>query len=114
MANPKKNFPPCPDVNNPDPENPNCPKNRPPVYGRILENSISGSETVITINGGSDKGISTDWRGVVLKGDDDTPADGGDITVVRVSKSQTLGKVRLTPDQLGKTHLKVKLIPPGK
>ena len=86
MANPKKFFPPCADVNNPDPENPNCPKNRPPVYARILENSISGSETVITINGGSDKGISTDWRGVVLKGDDDTPADGGDITIVRVSK----------------------------
>ena len=113
MSDPKKYFPPCPDVMNPDPANPNCPKHRPPVTSRVVDISVQGSETMITISIGSDKGITTDWSGTLLKGDGDTPADNGSITIVRVTKSQTLGKVRLTPDQV-KANLRVKLTPPGK
>jgi hypothetical protein len=114
MANPKKYFPPCADVNNPDPDNPNCPKNRPPVTTRVMEVSVSGSDSVITISAGNDKGVKEDWRGTLLKGNEgDTPLDGGEITIVRCGKLQCIGKVHLTPDQVNR-NLRVKLIPPGK
>jgi hypothetical protein len=47
----------------------------------------------------------------VLQGSSDSPLPGGEVTVVRVDKKATLGKVHLTLDQL-ESNSRVKLSPP--
>jgi len=47
----------------------------------------------------------------VLRGDSESPFEGGDVTVVHVGKQQTLGKVHMTTDQIG-SNPRVKLSPP--
>jgi len=94
-------FPKCPDPKNPDPNNPNCDNIKvPPVIGRIVGNSVSGSDLIITIGQGSNAGVAKTWSAVVLRGDTDEPLRGGDVILVRVDKALTVGKVHLTTDQL--------------
>jgi hypothetical protein len=47
----------------------------------------------------------------VLRADTDNPIDGGDVTVIRVGKRETIGKTRLTTDQVS-ANPRVKLSPP--
>jgi hypothetical protein len=47
----------------------------------------------------------------VLKGDTDEALRGGDVQVIRVEKSLTVGKVHLTTDQLS-TNSRVRLSAP--
>ena len=111
-ACPKTKWPKCPDIANPDPQNPNCDDAKAdPVTGRVLKTEIQGSEVLITISGGSDQGVGKGWKGKVLRGDSESPLDGGDVTVIRVGKRETIGKVRLTTDQIG-SNPRVKLSPP--
>jgi hypothetical protein len=94
-------FPKCADPRNPDPNNPNCDNAKvPPVLGRIINSSIQGGNVIVTIGAGTNSGIAADWKATVLRGDSDQPLAGGDIDVVRVDKAVTIGKVRLTTDQL--------------
>ena len=72
----------------------------PPMIGRIINSSISGSEVIVTIGAGSNSGIAADWTAHVLSGSSQNPLAGGDIKVVRVDKQVTVGKTKLTPDQL--------------
>ncbi len=105
-------FPKCPDINNPDPENPNCDNAKAdPVKGRVLGTSVQGSEVIIQIGAGATQGVKKDWRGQVLRGDSDAPMVGGEVTIVRVDKNLTVGKVRLTTDQVSANPY-VKLSPP--
>jgi hypothetical protein len=104
------NFPPC-DPTAKDPDNPRCDIKAAPVIGRIIGNQVSGSEVLITIGIGSEKGVDKGWTGHVLRGDSDSPLDGGEVTVIRVDKRATLGKVRLNIDQL-EANGRVKLSPP--
>jgi hypothetical protein len=91
----------CQDPKNPDPANPNCDNIKvPPVVGRIIGNNVSGSDVIITIGAGTNSGIQKNWAAHVLRGDSDQPLAGGDVTVIRVDKGITIGKVRLTTDQL--------------
>lgn len=110
MRDINKNFPPC-DKSSPDPDNPKCNVKAAPVTGRVIKNEVQGSDVVITIAVGSDQGVAKGWTGRVLRGDSDTPMDGGDVTVIRVGKRETVGKVRLTTDQIA-ANPKVKLSPP--
>ncbi|MBV8760109.1 MAG: hypothetical protein JO257_22650 [Deltaproteobacteria bacterium] len=104
------NFPPCaPDA--PDPDNPRCNVKANPVTGRIVENKVSGSDVLITIAVGSDNGVQKTWKGAVLQGTTDSPLAGGEVTVIRVDKKATLGKVHLNIDQL-ESNSRVKLSPP--
>lgn len=113
-ACPKAKWPKCIDINNPDPQNPNCDDaTAPPVTGRVIKNEIQNGETLITIAAGSDQGVSKAWKGHVLRGDSDTPMDGGDVVVIRVGKRETIGKVHLTTDQVS-ANPRVKLTPPPK
>jgi hypothetical protein len=105
-----KDFPPC-DKASPDPENMKCGIKADPIVGRVIKNEVQGSDVVITIAVGSDQGIGKGWTGRVLRGDSDTPIDGGDVQVIRVGKRETVGKVRLTIDQVAQNP-KVKLSPP--
>lgn len=111
-ACPKSKWPKCMDINNPDPQNPNCDDAKAdPVTGRVIKTEIQGSDVVITISGGSDQGVGKGWRGKVLRGDSDSPLDGGEVTVIRVGKRETIGKVHLTTDQIS-SNPRVKLSPP--
>jgi hypothetical protein len=113
-ACPKAKWPKCIDINNPDPQNPNCDDaTAPPVTGRVIKNEIQNGETLITVAAGSDQGVSKAWKGHVLRGDSDTPMDGGDVVVIRVGKRETIGKVHLTTDQVS-ANPRVKLTPPPK
>ncbi|HEY4238199.1 MAG TPA: hypothetical protein VGM88_00205 [Kofleriaceae bacterium] len=103
----------CEDPKNPDPQNPNCDGIKiPPVIARIIGNTINGSDVLITIGAGSDQGVADTWKGTVLKGSSGTsPLVGGDVQIVRVDKNKTIGKVKLTPDQLA-SNARVKLQAP--
>jgi hypothetical protein len=81
------------------------------VIGRITKNTVSGADLIITIGQGTDGGVQKDWTATVLKGATDEPLRGGDVTVVRVEKTFTVGRVRLTPDQLS-TNSRVRLSAP--
>jgi hypothetical protein len=113
-ACPKAKWPKCLDINNPDPQNPNCDDaTAPPVTARVIKTEIQQNDTIITIAAGSDQGVSKAWKGHVLRADTDTPMDGGDVTVIRVGKRETIGKAHLTTDQIS-ANPRVKLIPPPK
>jgi hypothetical protein len=113
MSNPKKYFPPCPSPTTIDPDNPNCPKNAPPISTRVVDISQQGNDVLITLPVGSERGVTTDWKGTLLRGDSTDALDGGEIQIVRVAAKQTLGKVHLTPDQVNR-NLKAKLTPPAR
>jgi hypothetical protein len=111
---PKSKWSKCLDINNPDPQNPNCDDaTAPPVTGRVIKNEVQGSDVLITIAAGTDQGVSKAWKGRVLRGDGDTPMEGGDVVVIRVGKRETIGKVHLTTDQIS-ANPRVKLTPPPK
>ncbi|HVK86258.1 MAG TPA: hypothetical protein VM513_19190 [Kofleriaceae bacterium] len=106
----KSDFKKC-DLKDPDPQNPNCDNaTADPVVTRVMKSEVQGGETVITIGAGSGSGVGKGWRAYVLRGDSDSPLPGGEITVVRIDKQFTVGKVRLTADQL-KANDRVKLSP---
>lgn len=108
----KSQWPKCPDINNPDPQNPNCDDAKAdPVLGRVLKNEVQGGDVIITIAGGSNSGVKKGWRATVLRGQSDEPLPGGDVTIIRIDKGTTIGKVRLTTDQV-KANNRVKLSPP--
>lgn len=111
-ACPKSKWPKCVDIANPDPQNPNCDDAKAdPQTARVIKTEIQGSDVVITISVGSDKGVAQGWKGKVLRGDSDTPIDNGDVLVIRVGKRETVGKVHLTTDQIS-SNPRVKLSPP--
>jgi hypothetical protein len=110
MRDVAKNFPPC-DKANPDPDNPKCNVKAAPVVGRVMRQEVQGSEVVITVAAGSDQGITSGWKGQLLRGDSDAPLDGGSFSVLRVGKRELIGKVKLTPDQVA-ANPRAKLSPP--
>ena len=105
-------FPKCADIANPDPDNPNCDNAKAdPVKARVIGNNVQGDSTIITISAGKKQGVKLDWRGAVLRGDSDSPMVGGDVKVIRVDDTRTIGKVKLTTDQISANPY-VKLSPP--
>lgn len=105
-------WPPCPDYKNPDPNNPRCDE-RLPVIARVIKNEVQGTDALITIAAGSDQYVEKGWRGSVLRGDSESPMDGGEVVVIRVGKRETLGKVHLPIDIIS-ANPRVKLSPPPK
>ena len=113
VARMEKFWPPC-NLAAPDPDNPRCDHaTAPPVTARIINLEVQGRDSLITLSAGADQGVSREWSGHVLRGDTDSAIDGGDITIIRVAKRQTIAKVHLTPDQLN-SNPRVKLTPPPK
>lgn len=99
-ACPKSAWPDC----NPqakDPQNPNCDNYRPaPVKAKIVNVQVSGDGSIITCDRGQDKGVDKGWVGRILKKGTQKPLDGGDFTVIKVGKRESVGKVKLTSDQV--------------
>ena len=110
MKNVAANFPPC-DKSAPNPENPKCSQKADPVTARVMGTVMQGSEVLLTIGAGTDQGVQQGWKGQVLRGDTETPLDGGAFNVVRVGKRESVGKVKLTTDQVA-ANPRVKLSPP--
>ena len=107
-------WPNC-DIKNPDPGNPKCDNaTAEPVVARVIKNEVQGADTLITISAGTEQGVGAKgWKGHVLRGDGDSYLDGGEVTLIRVGKRDTLGKVHLTTDVISQNP-KVKLTPPPK
>jgi hypothetical protein len=105
-----KDFPPC-DKSAPDPENPKCSIKANPVTGRVIKHDVQGTETLITIAAGEDQGVAKGWTGRVLRGDSDNAMDGGEVVLIRVGRRETIGKVKLTTDQIS-ANPRVRLSPP--
>lgn len=99
-ACPKSAWPACaPD--NIDPQNPNCDNYRPaPVTAKIIDITAASDGATITINRGEDKGIQPGWRGRIVKSPGKAVA-GGEFRVIKVTKRECVGKVKLTVDTIG-------------
>ena len=88
-----------------DPQNPNCDNYRPaPVKARIINASVQGDGVVITVDRGTDKGVEKGWRGRILRKGSTKGLEGGDFTVIRTGKRESVGKVRLTSDQVAQNQ----------
>lgn len=71
-----------------------------PVVGRVISRAVVGSYLVIAIAAGSQQGVKIDWVATVLRGDTDLPLPGGEVELVRIDKGLTVGRSRLTAEQL--------------
>jgi hypothetical protein len=82
-----------------------------PVKGRIVGSQLDSSGMVIiTIDKGKKHKIDRGWTGQVLAGGN--PMPGGDFTVISVKESISVGKVKLTMDQV-KANSNVVINPPA-
>lgn len=99
-------WPAC-DYSKKDPNNPNC-DIKLKLPARVIDVNVQGSDTVITVDKGSNNGVAQGWTGKVL--DNGKPVAGGDFIVVRVTKTAAIGKVKLTADRV--SHATVELQEP--
>jgi hypothetical protein len=88
-----------------------APAKAPPVIARVLAVSFQDGKAIITIAAGANSGVARGWTAQLLRGNSEDPLPGGDITIVRVDKAITVGRVNATPDQL-RSYPRVKLSPP--
>jgi hypothetical protein len=110
----KKDFPPCPDPKRPDPRNKNCLEFEfAPVPTRIGRKFVVGDEVEVVIMAGSASNIDATWTAVVLQGNTEKPLPGGKIRILRVDSNVTIGRVKLTPQQI-EQNLRVRVTPPPK
>ncbi|MEO8701099.1 MAG: hypothetical protein ABI867_13705 [Kofleriaceae bacterium] len=108
-----KDWPPCPDKNNPDESNPNCRVKAQPLIGRIVRKDVRGSETVLVVGIGKNQGVKKGWVATLVKVADVNapPVSGGDPHVTDIDTSTTTVSFKFTPDQIGSTWF-VRLAPP--
>ncbi|MCX5744942.1 MAG: hypothetical protein NT062_20835 [Proteobacteria bacterium] len=84
----------CPDP--PDPEIKAC---KPQGFQtRVLTKSINGDDTLVTVGGGTNKGVAPGWHARLLRGNGPAFVPGGDGTIVRVDKERTTIKFHQTID----------------
>jgi hypothetical protein len=81
------------------------------VVARIINMRVQDSQLVVTITAGRNEGVASNWTGHVLRGDSDVSLPGGEIQIVRVDKTLTIGKTHLTGDELA-ANVRVKLTAP--
>ena len=72
-----------------------------PVKAKVRKvQTATGGGVVVTLNKGKNAGVARGWRGKVLRGSSDEPLVGGDFKVIRVTKRESVAKIRLTVDQV--------------
>lgn len=72
-----------------------------PVYARITRTQRSGATgVIITISAGQVRGVDKGWSGVVLAGESKSALPGGEFTIIRVTKQESVAKVQLSIDQV--------------
>ena len=71
------------------------------VVGRITNTKVSGGNTVIRVNRGKNNGVARGWSGVLLRGGKDgQPLGGSEFKVIKVTSTECVGTVKLSPDQI--------------
>lgn len=86
-----------------DPRIPACNVPAPPppppaaVVGRVLKVEVDQDGLLVTIGVGKDQNITKAWTAAVLRGDGN-PLSGGGATIIRINKTTTIIRVKLTPD----------------
>ena len=83
----------------------------PAAPARIVDVQIQGSESIITIDRGSDQGVARGWRGWLVRNDGKRVPEG-EFAIVRVTKKTCIGKVRLGADAIAQGRYRVELDPP--
>jgi hypothetical protein len=89
-------------------------KNKPkPMDKRVLSANVEGGETRIIIGVGTEAQplLDTSWRAEVISSTTGKPITGGLATIIRVSKTQVLAKVKLPTDTVNQNPT-VRLSPP--
>lgn len=84
---------------------------RPRVSATIRSVVLRNSQVLVIVSAGFMAGVARGWIGHVLRGDSDVSLPGGEIQIVSVAKTASLGKVHLTQDQL-EANPRVELTPP--
>src|SRR5215475_5012682 len=87
------------------------PAKPPPVIARVIATSLHGDELIITIAAGANSGIRPDWKAQLLRGESEDQLAGVEVTIVRVDKAVTVGRIKASAEQL-RWHSRVKLSPP--
>jgi hypothetical protein len=86
-------------------EKPDC------IQARLVNYQLSSSGSVIvTLDKGKSAGVGQGWTGQVLVKNTGRPLDGGTFKVTKVTQRQSIGKVRLSLDQLS-ANRRMKLCP---
>lgn len=108
-----KDWPPCPDLKNPDLRNPNCRVQLPPVIARITARVVEGSDTVLTIGAGANQNVTEAWTAIVIDGGSPgSPAiSNGTVRITKIDKNRTTGRTKLSAGQIG-ASAHVKFTPP--
>jgi hypothetical protein len=108
-----KDWPPCPDKNNPDESNPNCRVKAAPLVGRIIGKEVRGGDLLVRVGIGSTQGVKKGWVGYVVRANDvnEKAVPGGNVTIERIESAITIVRVKLTADQISSTPW-VRLAPP--
>jgi hypothetical protein len=70
------------------------------VFAQIIGIVPYNSQLIVTISAGSQAGVARGWTGHVLRRGSDDPLPGGEIQIVRVEKTLSIGKVRLAEDEI--------------
>jgi len=96
-------WPAC-DYSKRDPGNPNCDA-KLKLPAKVVDVQSQGSDVVITVNKGSDKGVAQGWTGKVVVNGKIVP--GSDFVVIRVTKSAAVAKVHLTVDAVSKADVEL-------
>lgn len=89
-------------------------KNKPkPMDKRILSANVDAGETRIIIGIGTlaQPLLDTTWKAEIINTQTGKPLTGGQVTIIRVSQTQVLGKVKLPTDVVNQ-NLTVRLTPP--
>ncbi len=81
------------------------------VFARMVSSSVKGNTVLVTVAAGTREGIGPGWHATVLRGDSDKALDGGEIDVVRIGERMTIGRTRLTIEQI-RANLRVRFDPP--
>jgi hypothetical protein len=66
------------------------------MLGRVI--AVDGNRATIGI--GTEQGITAAWPAMVLAGDSDEPLADGEIRILRVGRSVTIGEVKVSADTL--------------
>ena len=96
-----KDWPPCPDKNNPDLSNPNCRVKAAPVVGRIVGTQIVGNDLIVRVGIGTAQGIKANWNAVVIQGPNvgDAPVPNGTGKIESVDAGATRVRPKLNINQ---------------
>jgi hypothetical protein len=70
------------------------------VFAQIIGIVHYNSQVIVTISAGSQAGVTRGWTGHLLRRGSDDPLPGGEIQIVRVEKTLSIGKLRLAEDEI--------------